>query len=347
MFYTVEYLSGNEVSATIVADKVPLDSTLTLKGEAFALEREGYVHKGWSKTPNGPLAYNFGDTYSNHEDLVLYPHWVKATSYGAVTVYTYENDDGRKEAVIDGNSEEDTNIPGDIENVTSVQFDRTFPVGSYSTIVLPFDITIANTHGAKFNILKNISGNFETIELGQKTEQLHAYEPYVVEASSSTLTFDGPVTLKKTVPNDKTVLNNSDWHFRAAFKKFTFGDTTLYGRAYGFAGKAVDEFTVGQFVKAGKKAYINPLRGFLVYEGELNGSATKSAVGSGFGTVLPDEINVVVQDEQGNIVERGVLNTKTGEFRMDRWYDLQGRKLNGQPKVQGTYYRNGKRVIVK
>jgi hypothetical protein len=249
--------------------------------------------------------------------------------------------------VIDGNSVEVTNIPGDIE-VDTVIFDRTFPEGAYSTIVLPFDIAIANTHGAKFNILKNISGNFETIELGQKTDQLYAYEPYVVEASSSTLTFDGPVTLKKTVANDKTVLNNSDWHFRAAFKKFTFGDTTLYGRAYGFAGKTVDEFTVGQFVKAGKKAYINPLRGFLVYEGELNGSsATKSAVGSGFGTVLPDEINVVVQDEQGNIVERGVLDTKTGEFRMDRWYDLQGRKLNGKPQIQGTYYHNGKRVIVK
>ena len=346
-FYTVEYLSGNEVSATIVADKVPVGTGLTLKGEAFALERDGYVHKGWSKKPNGPLDYDFGAAYNEYVDMVLYPHWVKATSYGAVTVYTYENDTGRKEAVIDGNSVEETNIPGDIE-VDTVIFDRTFPVGNRSTIVLPFDIAVANTHGGKFNVLSTISDDFKTIELGQKTKDLYAYEPYVMLADQSTLTFDGPVTLKKTVPNDKTVLNNSDWHFRAAFKKFTFGDTTLYGRAYGFAGKAVDEFTVGQFVKAGKTAYINPLRGFLVYEGELNGSsATKSAVGSGFGTVLPDEINVVVQDEQGNIVERGVLDTKTGEFRMDRWYDLQGRKLNGKPQTQGTYYHNGERVIIK
>ena len=346
-FYTVEYLSGNEVSATIVADKVPVGTGLTLKGEAFALERDGYVHKGWSKTPNGPLAYNFGDTYSNHENLILYPHWVKATSYGAVTVYTYENDTGRKEAVIDGNSSLYTSIPKDIE-VDTVIFEREFPVGNRSTIVLPFDIAVANTHGGKFNVLSSISGDFKTITLGEKSSQLYAYEPYVMLADQSTLTFDGPVTLKKTVDGEKQI-GTSDWYFVPAYEKIVFGERDdLLGRAYGFAGKAVDKITVGQFVKVGGSAYVNPMRAYLVYRGELNGSsATKSAVGSGFGTVLPDEINVVVQDEQGNIVERGVLDTKTGEFHMDSWYDLQGRKLNGQPKVQGTYYRNGKRVIVK
>lgn len=346
-FYTVEYLSGNDVSATIVADKVPVGTNLTLKGAEYALEREGYVHKGWSTTENGPLAYDFGATYSLNEDEILFPHWVKVTPYGAVTVYTYENDDGRKEAVIDGNSDEETNIPEDIE-VDAVTFDRTFPVGNRSTIVLPFDIAVANTHGGKFNVLSSISGDFKTITLGEKSSQLYAYEPYVMLADQSTLTFDGPVTLKKTVDGEKQI-GTSDWYFVPAYEKIVFGEREdLLGRAYGFAGKAVDEFTVGQFVKVGSRAYVNPMRAYLVYRGELNGSsATKSAVGSGFGTVLPDEINVVVQDEQSNVVERGVLNTKTGEFHMDRWYDLQGRKLNGQPKVQGTYYRNGKRVIVK
>ena len=345
--YTIEYLSGNDVSATIVADKKYWNESLTLKGEAFALVREGYVHKGWSTTENGPLAYDFGDTYDKNEGEILFPHWVKATSYGAVTVYTYENDDGRKEAVIDGNSEEETNIPEDIE-VDAVTFDRTFPVGNRSTIVLPFDIAVANTHGGKFNVLSSISGDFKTITLGEKSSQLYAYEPYVMLADQSTLTFDGPVTLKKTVDGEKQI-GTSDWYFVPAYEKIVFGERDdLLGRAYGFAGKAVDKITVGQFVKVGSRAYVNPMRAYLVYRGELNGSsATKSAVGSGFGTVLPDEINVVVQDEQGNIVERGVLDTKTGEFRMDRWYDLQGRKLNGEPQTQGTYYHNGKRVIVK
>ena len=31
----------------------------------------------------------------------------------------------------------------------------------------------------------------------------------------------------------------------------------------------------------------------------------------------------------------------------DRWFDLQGRLLKGKPMVKGTYYHNGKAVVVK
>lgn len=32
---------------------------------------------------------------------------------------------------------------------------------------------------------------------------------------------------------------------------------------------------------------------------------------------------------------------------VDRWFDLQGRLLKGKPTVKGTYYHNGKAVVVK
>ena len=32
---------------------------------------------------------------------------------------------------------------------------------------------------------------------------------------------------------------------------------------------------------------------------------------------------------------------------MDRWFDLQGRLLKGKPTAKGTYYHNGKAVVVK
>ena len=42
------------------------------------------------------------------------------------------------------------------------------------------------------------------------------------------------------------------------------------------------------------------------------------------------------------------LNTRTGDVRMmEGWYDMKGRKLNGKPTTKGTYYNNGKRVVVK
>lgn len=31
----------------------------------------------------------------------------------------------------------------------------------------------------------------------------------------------------------------------------------------------------------------------------------------------------------------------------DRWFDLQGRLLKGKPTVKGTYYHNGKAVVIK
>lgn len=31
----------------------------------------------------------------------------------------------------------------------------------------------------------------------------------------------------------------------------------------------------------------------------------------------------------------------------DRWFDMQGRLLKGKPTVKGTYYHNGKAVVVK
>ncbi len=322
--------------------------TLGIPNNKYAIAN--YTLDGWSLTDGGEKVYDVGFAYTDNVSITLYPHWVESrdsVQYGAVKIYTYASD-GRKEAVIDGNSDEVTNIPEDIE-VDAVTFDRTFPVGNRSTIVLPFDIAVANTHGGKFNVLSSISDDFKTITLGEKTSQLYAYEPYVMLADEPTLTFDGPVTLKKTVDGEKQI-GTSDWYFVPAYEKIVFGDRDdLLGRAYGFAGKAVNDFSVGQFVKAGKYAWVGPMKAYLVYRGELNGSssATKSAVGSGLGTVLPDEINVVVQGEQGDIVERGVLDTKTGEIRMDRWYDLQGRKLNGKPQTQGTYYHNGKRVIVK
>lgn len=32
---------------------------------------------------------------------------------------------------------------------------------------------------------------------------------------------------------------------------------------------------------------------------------------------------------------------------VDRWFDLQGRLLKGKPTVKGTYYHNGKAVVIK
>ena len=120
-----------------------------------------------------------------------------------------------------------------------------------------------------------------------------------------------------------------------------------YGNVYGFSGEAKNNVSIGSFVKGGAKATIMPLRAYLVYNGE-NSSQKTAGIGSGVSSFdMPEELEVVVLDEQGKTTERWNMNTRTGEIRSSGWFDLQGRKLNAKPTVQGTYYSNGKRVIVK
>ena len=66
-------------------------------------------------------------------------------------------------------------------------------------------------------------------------------------------------------------------------------------------------------------------------------------------SVLPERMKVVLVEDGDDGVEHttviGHINTRTGEFKMERAYDLKGRKLNGTPKARGAYY--GKKKLVK
>lgn len=120
----------------------------------------------------------------------------------------------------------------------------------------------------------------------------------------------------------------------------------LIGRAYGFAGQEQNGYKIGEFAKLGTGAKTAAMRAYLVYN-EGN-SSSKSAFGSSVSAFdLPETMDVVIVDSEGKSIGGGSMNTVTGEIRMDRWFDLQGRKLNGKPTTKGTYYHNGKRVIIK
>jgi hypothetical protein len=56
-------------------------------------------------------------------------------------------------------------------------------------------------------------------------------------------------------------------------------------------------------------------------------------------------MDVIIRDSDGKAIGGGTLNTVTGEFRMERDYDLKGRKLNSTSTARGAYY--GKMKVVK
>ena len=363
--YTVTYRAGSYGAGELLSVKELYGTPVVLENGSYT--REGYTQDGWSTSDGGEKAYALGAVYSANADITLFPHWIEGDveidQYGAITVYTYA--DGHKEAVIDATSKEDIPTITDV-TVSAVTFNRDFATGAKSTIVLPFSISVSKVQGGTFyEIAKmyKVDGKWAVgIRVLGNNATLNANTPYIVVANATNLTFDvsseSPVTLNTSTMNNVSIdayesaeaatpIEENAWTFKGTYQYWVFGNLPEFGRAYGFSAEAKNDVSIGAFVRGGAGATIRPLRAYLVYEGGQSSSKTASLNYNSAFTELPDEVEVVVLDEQNNVTERGVMNAFTGQIRMDRWYDLQGRRLKGEPKTQGTYYHNGKKVIVK
>lgn len=352
--YRIMYTADNSSYGSASDQYVEHGSSVTLASEGI-FWRTGYKQDGWSTTSGGDRVYVFGKVYTITKDLTLYPHWVtnlEITSIGAVRIYDYGD---HKEAVIDGNygsadATDEVQIPNDVE-VTKVTLNRKFDKGIMSTIMLPFSINLDNISGGKFYRFKRVdivNGERKIIIGSVKTSSVGANTPYMFLPEAEEITFTGSVTLNtETEPSETLVTEDGSWEFKGTYKYIQFdgSDESIFG----FAGQARSGAKVGQFVQNdGSGAKILAMRAYLIdcvhktrdYARSFNGAVKRSQLSS-------DIIDVEIEDEDGGVTAIGKFNTITGEVRIDRWFDLKGRRLNAKPTVQGTYYHNGKRVIVK
>lgn len=259
-------------------------------------------------------------------------------------------------------------VPADIP-VDYVYLDRTFTTNDNGdarfTIAFPFDISSDAIEGAS-EILQftrvgkvdedNYAVFMKKVYCAQPGEKcpakngmLEAYKPYIIqlEEGATSLEFDGDVKLKKTPSEsgyaDFKCQNNSNWVFRGVFKNIAWNDEAP-DNVYGYAAEGDQE---GQFVKAGKGAYILPFRGFLIYLSPLKIAPANSSYALR-PNVLPDEMNIVIEGDNNETTVIGKFNTRTGEMRMNSMkhtYDLKGRRVNGTNNARGAYY--GKKVLMK
>ena len=260
--------------------------------------------------------------------------------------------DGKKYITIDGNSISDKTfeIKEDVV-VEDVELTREFTFGEgYSTLVLPFEVNTDQLTGASSILeftgmgysdkgIKQVEMSYVWNETKAHTK-LEANKPYLIQMTAPTLGVTGPVTLKKTEAPIATVANSS-WTFVGtySYKKWTADDPEL-GRAYGFAGEATDNVSAGEFVKVAAGAYINPMRAYLLAPAKpamaraANNVSTKASIDNN-----PDTINMVIVDKDNNqTTVIGTLNTRTGQFKMNRNYDLKGRNVGNGNKARGAYY---------
>ena len=284
------------------------------------------------------------------EDITLTAHWAEfpilVTTYGGIEIF--ENENGTRTAQIDALSKETLRINDDVE-VDEVVYNRELSIDANTTVMFPFSFDASVVTGGKFYEfaeMDNSSGSWVFRVKEPEANFINANKPYILipEATSLVFTLVNPVTLNTT---GVTQSDDGNWHFKGTYEKHVFTEADPeWGRAYAFAGEEKNGYQIGQFHKIKVKSTLLPMRGYLVYEKTTQKSIKENNATINFNN-LPEDIAVEVYNNSGIIIGDGVFSTKTGLIKMDCWYDLTGRKLNAKPTVQGTYYHNGKRVVVR
>lgn len=310
----------------------------------------------------GQVLKNQGETLTVDDDVAVVAIYVK-TDFGAVTIAA-----DRSSATIDGNytGTDVVDIPSNI-TVDTVIFDRAFASGFASTVVLPFSISTDKVEGANFydiTVVKKENGRWSSVgthRLGKtEVETIEANKPYLVKLQDGKekLIFHGEVTLNTSVKQPYTV-NDDSWSFRGNYRTFHVGDTaSLVGITYGFTTTAQDGYDKGVFAKGASDATILAMRCYLVYmgvstpQGNSNQMARSALMTPTYTSSIPGTIDVEFDDGEEGTTVIGRLDTRTGEIHLaprtaDRWFDIQGRVLNGKPTIKGRYIHNGKLVIIK
>ena len=263
----------------------------------------------------------------------------EAPFFGAIS---YSNDGTVAWVNGDYNGWVPAEIPED-KTVNTVFFDRDFEIGTYTTVILPFEIALSKVHGAKFYALslQSDNGTWKVVAtLVSSNASIKANAPYLVEPTNATMTFDGPVTFKKYLNKDTTA---GPWELRSGFTHFVLGEVGdgdladtphkgIPGRSYKFTAMPTNESKLGKFALAKGGTEFYPMQAYLVYKGDYSD--------------IPESIDVEII-EKTMVIGGGTINLRTGSIRLDHWYDMQGRKLEAKPTTKGTYYHNGKQVIVK
>lgn len=272
-------------------------------------------------------------------------------------------------ATIDGSSLNSIVVKEEF-TVDEVVINRSFANGKKATWIMPFDVNGWPTGVGLFDytqVGKDADGVWFVSIMSGKPPYL-ANTPYFVfpQSDVSSLTFTD-VTFKATESNcveeknpaygDKNL--NFVFSFCGTYDYIEWNDAKEAGKIYGFAAGDGTGVTVGQFSRGAAGAKIRPMRAYLKYMGRysLDEAPALQKSSAGKVAVLDDsddvdlpttiEVRIIEKESSTQGVRIGTMDTRTGEVTLDKWVDLRGRSLNRKPDAQGTYYNNGKKVIIK
>ena len=257
-------------------------------------------------------------------------------------------------------------IPVAVE-VNHVVIDRLFESGKAATVYLPLSIKVSKILGGTFHTFLSVDETATpwTVTYSNPLADdatLQAGTPYIFMPDGSN---GGKIVVNNG--NEKISIctanqhkdKQGQWEFIGTYNPivwlsdpnaagYTPERAAEIGSVYGFAAeeKTFDgkDYTVGQFVKVGSGASIDPNRAYLKRNVDQQAPALG---GSGRTAVeLPSAMRVVILSANSTtgIVE---MRNENEEMRNDTWHTLGGRRLQGKPSGRGMYIHNGRKEVIR
>ena len=302
----------------------------------------GLVSAAWAERPTGTPDCEFdgGVFYKSNNTLYL-GSFNKDSATVEITSYAKE--------CVSTNAKKPYNVV----------VERNTKLAANSTIVLPLDYSLKSDCVKLYEPVqmgKDKSGKWNFTAKNSKGTG-NAKKPMLMIADTEKeacndikeITFTSQTDLDDT-PRQHLITNvqiynsesgQSDWSLEGTYSYIQWEEYHPdLGTVYGYAAKDKGEVKAGQFVKVGSGASVAPLRAYLKYMG------TKSLAKSASPAELPETIDVLLIDGEGGTTRMVRWNMATGEItKVNGWYDLNGRKLNGKPENKGMFV--GKKTIQK
>ena len=199
----------------------------------------------------------------------------------------------------------------------NVEYKRAMAANDNYTICLPYSAPTIS--GVKYYELKGIKGS--SLQFSEVT-QTKPGVPYMVMTTSAVDNFDYDENKNNGASTD-IVANVAEGS--------TGGGYTMYG-TYSLISPAetIDKFILqdqGKWQRAkteNPNVYISPFRAYLLSTGGSDDTGSEVDDGTGIN-------NIHTTDLDGT----------------ERWYDLNGRIINGAPSKKGVYIRQGKKIVIR
>ena len=284
----------------------------------------------------------------------------KIRSYVPAITFTDETVGKRVTINADYTEKVPLSVP-DAVTVDNIEIKRNLLPLTPATIVLPVLLPEGTTFNAKFFTLKEVkqvgcSWNAVMQYIGSKNLP-QPNTPYAVILNKGEEKLEFDLHGQQATVYTEKIADNWDatgkWAFKGVYeyKVWEEGNDEI-GLAYGFAGSNEDGIARGEFGRIKAGAYAVPMRSYLKKRDadvRITGCAQGiRANGAAYGASFTNNevIGVEFIDEDEQTTAIGRMDVKTGEIKIDRWFDIKGRKVNDVKRAsKGAYY--GKKVFKK